>query len=74
MVFTKYDNVINTGLWKPLIFECLITLLMGYPSLYGETYMEKENDFTTDSVFITNDILLCIMIFARIHYLIRCVL
>lgn len=47
---------------------------MGYPSLYGETYMEKENDFTTESIFITNDILLCIMIFARTHYLIRCIL
>eukprot|EP00347_Sterkiella_histriomuscorum_P019865 403340011 len=72
--FTKADNIINTGLYKPLIFECLLTLLMGYPSQYGETYVEKENDFTTTSVFITNDILLCIMIFARTHYLVRCIL
>eukprot|EP00347_Sterkiella_histriomuscorum_P010523 403375958 len=57
-----------------LFLKCLLTLLMGYPSQYGETYVEKENDFTTTSVFITNDILLCIMIFARTHYLVRCIL
>ena len=73
-LLSKHDNIYNTGLWKPMILECLITLIQCYPSLYGHTYMEEYNMFDPDTVFITNDILLMLMIFMRIHFLVICIL
>lgn len=29
-----------------MIFEMLMSCVMGYPSLYGETYEETANDFS----------------------------
>jgi hypothetical protein len=72
--FTKMDNLINTGHWKPMVFQCLLTLIMMYPSLYGDVFTEDNNVNTIDKIFITNDILLCAMIFARFHYLLETIL
>lgn len=57
-----------------LTLEVLTTLLMGYPSLYGDTYIEENNDFSEGYEFISNDILLALMIFARSHYLLKMIL
>lgn len=44
---------------------------MPYPSLYGSTYIETANDTSKGAVFITNDLLLCFMMFLRIHFVVR---
>ena len=71
---TRHDNIFNTGLWKPMVLECIITLIQCYPSLYGHTYVEEYNLSSAGVVFHTNDILLMLMIFMRIHYLVNCIL
>eukprot|EP00347_Sterkiella_histriomuscorum_P003133 403365464 len=67
----QLDNLINTGLWKQIILEVLLSLVMSYPSLYGSTYIETANDFSNGRIFITNDLLLCFMIFCRVHFFVR---
>lgn len=78
----EQDTVFNTGVWKFMVFEILLTFIQSYPSLYGETYVETANEFAAafeagldpplDVVYFnTNDLLLCIMIFTRIHFFLR---
>jgi len=61
----------------------LLCFIMNYPSLYGATYIENANiyevaivtnnypDLALPILYNTNDLLLCIMIFCRIHFLLR---
>ena len=72
--YFQFANLFNTGLYKSLIFEILTTLVMPYPSLMGSTYVERANDFTHNVQFYTNDLMLCFMIFLRIHFLVRAAL
>jgi len=46
---------------------------MNYPSLYDHYYYENANNFSEGYAFITNDLLLCIMMFLRIRYLVKIV-
>ena len=57
-----------------MIFEMLCTLIMSYPSLIDSVYYENANDFDPGISFYTNDFLLCLMIFARVIYLIRAII
>lgn len=57
-----------------MILEILLSGVMNYPSLYGHTYTENANENSLDKQFITNDLLLCLMIFARLIYFIRSLL
>lgn len=68
------DNLWNTGDWKMMMLEILLSLVMPYPSLYGETYIETANDFSNNVSFYSNDMLLCIMIFCRVHFVLRAIL
>lgn len=72
--FAELDNLINTGLYKQIIIEILLSLVMSYPSVYGSTYIETANDFSNGKIFITNDLLLCFMIFCRMHFLVRAII
>ena len=38
--YTDLDNLFNTGLFKFMIIEILLMLVMPYPSLYNHTYQE----------------------------------
>lgn len=57
-----------------MILELLLCLIMNYPSLYGHTYTETANSFSKDILFVTNDLLLCIMLFVRAPYWINVVI
>jgi len=54
-----------------MVIEILLSLFMSYPSLYGNTYIENANDKDKGVEFVTNDLMLCFMIYARLHFLIR---
>jgi len=54
--------------------EILTSFIMSYPSEYGNKYSEEANFTPETSYFYTNDLLLCIMIFCRIHHLVRVML
>jgi hypothetical protein len=69
----ELDNLINTGLWKHIVIEILLSLVMSYPSLYGSVYIETANDFSNGKEFVTNDLMLCFMIFCRLHFLCRAI-
>ena len=43
--YTKYDNFINTGLWKNLLIEVIINLISPYPYFDGKMYTEEMSDF-----------------------------
>lgn len=77
LLMDRHDNLINTGLWKMMTFEVLISIIMSYPSQYGMYYTETDdNNYVSPPYqqFITNDLLLCIMIFCRIHHLVKILL
>jgi hypothetical protein len=54
-----------------MMFEIIISIVMPYPSLYGVTYTEGANPFCIDKVFYSNDLLLCFMMFFRVHFVLR---
>jgi Ion channel len=57
-----------------MIVEMVLSLIMNYPSLYQTHYYEHANGFSAGIAFNSNDLLLCFMIFCRIHFLIRAIL
>jgi len=38
--YTDLDNLFNTGIFKIMIFELLLMLVMPFPSLYNSVYYE----------------------------------
>ena len=80
------DTIFNTGDWKLMVFEMVLTFIMVYPNLYGVTYHESTNMFQVSFVssnypdvpipvaYDVNDLILSIMIYVRFHFLIRAVL
>lgn len=74
MVMSDLDDLINTGKYKYIIFECLLTLVMPYPSLYNKTYTETADEKDIGVEFQWNDFLLCWCIMFRIHFLLRTLL
>ena len=72
--FSEMDTIFNTGIWKMMTLEILMSLIMPYPHLYGKTYYESANSFSAGIPFEWNDFLLCFMLFARLPYLIRSIL
>jgi hypothetical protein len=66
---TQYDTLGNTGLWKPLIIEIVLNLIMPYPFIndytYYEVYASKDGDVSVEFRF--NSILLCLMTFIRLY-------
>ncbi|CDW84960.1 small-conductance calcium-activated potassium channel protein [Stylonychia lemnae] len=74
LIISNLDNLINTGLWKNIVLEILLSLVMSYPSLYGDVYIETANDWSNGKEFVTNDLMLCLMIFCRLHFLCRAII
>jgi potassium intermediate/small conductance calcium-activated channel subfamily N protein 2 len=74
MNYSELDTIFNTGLWKQMFLEILMSLVMPYPFLYEKTYSEDANAFSVGLLFEWNDFLLCFMIFCRLPYLIRTIL
>ncbi len=57
-----------------MLFEIALSLCMNYPSLYGNVYYEYGNPWSLNIPFVTNDLLLCGMLFCRFHFFVRAVL
>ncbi len=68
------DGIWNTSIWKPMILKMVLSLFMNYPSLYGSTYLEFGNEWVGGIAFNSNDLLLCMMLFCRFHYVIKILL
>jgi hypothetical protein len=56
--YTKYDNLINTGMWKMLIFEILINSIAPMPFLDGVKYKEVVAAYEYEIDMEINDVLL----------------
>jgi hypothetical protein len=69
------DNIINTGMYKTMVFEIILCGVMNYPSLYGEYYTEEAIKSAESQIhYVLNDFLLCLMVFIRLPYIIRVIL
>jgi hypothetical protein len=68
------DNLYNTGLWKGMACEIMMSFVMNYPTFYGKVYYEEADDLDWGMPFSNNDLLLCMMLFFRFHFMIRTVL
>jgi hypothetical protein len=44
--FTKFDNLINTGLWKEMLIEILINAIAPMPFLDGYKYREEVKAYS----------------------------
>jgi hypothetical protein len=66
---TQYDTLGNTGLWKTLLMEIVLNLIMPYPFIndyvYYEVYASKDGDVSVEFRF--NSVLLCMMTFIRLY-------
>jgi len=71
---TELDNLYNTGIFKRMIFEILMCLVMPYPFFYDYTYKERANEWVEEIDFEWNDFLLCFCIMFRFIYLFRTLL
>lgn len=45
--YTKFDNLINTGLWRPMSFELIICSIAPYPFFQGLKYVEFVQAYDT---------------------------
>jgi potassium intermediate/small conductance calcium-activated channel subfamily N protein 2 len=70
---TKHDDLINTGMYKYLIGECIICILSPMPFIHDETFLETNKNYDVKIRHWYNDLLLG-WSFVRIYLVIRCVL
>ena len=56
--YTKYDTLVNTGLWKSLLLEMIICIIAPVPFLDGIKYKEYVAAYETWIEYEVNDILL----------------
>ncbi len=54
-----------------MLIEIILCFIMSYPSLYGSTYIEEANNGSIGVEFVTNDLLLALMIICRLHFVVR---
>jgi hypothetical protein len=73
MKYTAYDNLINTGIWKDMLFEVLYNALAPYPFLDGILYTEYVKDYDIWIEYEINDMLLVIQ-FGRIYLVMKFIL
>ena len=73
-IIIETDNLINTGLYKKMIVECLCTLIHPFPWLMGITYSEEHMYGDTEETFELNNMFICFMFFFRIYFYARSLL
>ena len=56
--YTEIDGLINTGMYKPLIAECVVCFISPMPFIYDETFEEDNINFPGTTTHFYNDILL----------------
>lgn len=72
-IYTKYDTLHNTGLWKWLFWECFLNSLTPYGFFEGLKYTEYVGDFDLNIVYELNELLLSVS-FVRIFFALRMIL
>ena len=72
-IYTKYDSLQNTGLWKWLFWECLLNSLTPYGFFEGLEYTEHVGDFGISIIYEVNELLLSVS-FIRIFFAFRMIL
>lgn len=72
-VYTEFDDLQNTGLWKWLLWECIVHILIPYAFLDGVKYKEYVVDYDLYITYEINDLLLAFS-FIRIIYAFRNIL
>ena len=61
--YSAMDTLVTTGLWKNLVFECLINVVSPQYIFDGIKYVEYSKDYQMDIVYEMNDLLLFFMFF-----------
>ena len=56
--YTKFDNLLNTGLWKEMLIEILINSIAPMPFLDGIKYRENVKAYEYEIEQEVNDVLL----------------
>ena len=69
-MYTQFDTLVNTGLWRYLMLEMCLSVIAPYPFFDGLKYRESVDAFETSVEYEINDILLYAS-FVRIYLLIR---
>lgn len=67
---TKYDNLVNTGWWKLITIEIIISVFTPYPFLKDIEYEEWNSDYNVHAVYQVNHLFLAIA-FIRFYLPIR---
>jgi hypothetical protein len=69
-MLTEYDNLRNTGWWKPMIVELIINAIAPYPFLDTITFEEYSAQFDSTITHDVNDLLL-FFVFIRVYLVIK---
>jgi hypothetical protein len=72
--YSKYDTMINTGLYKYLVFEIVINSITPFPFIWDTNYTENYSDYDTKVQYRVNDIFLLIMSICRTYLIVRAIL
>lgn len=64
--YTKFDTLLTTNMWRPLLLEIIICLISPYPFLVGVIQTEVVKTFDTEIYYEWNDLMLATM-FIRIY-------
>ena len=65
-MFTQFDTLTTTGLWKSMIFEVIICLVATYPFFVGIDIEEYVKDYDVTIKYTLNEILMSMM-FVRLY-------
>ena len=69
-MYTQFDTLVNTGLWKYLMMEILACIIAPMPFFDGLKYYENVSAYETSIEYEINDILLYVS-FIRMYLMIR---
>ncbi len=72
--YSKYDTMVNTGLYKYLFAEIVINSITPFPFIWDTMYSERYSDYDTKVKYRVNDIFLLIMCLCRTYLIIRAIL
>ncbi|CAI2365896.1 unnamed protein product [Moneuplotes crassus] len=72
--YSKYDTLMNTGLYKYFFTEIVINSITPFPFIWDTTYSEKYSDYDTKVRYRVNDVFLLVMCLCRTYLIIRAIL
>lgn len=71
-IYSTYDTLSNTGLYKNLIIEIILNIFTPFPFIWNTMYKEKYDDYKATISNRVNDIFLLIMCLFRTYHIVRC--